>query len=262
MRVEKGKRMTQHGATALQDHEVVSHEEWIAAGKALLTKEKEFTHRREELARQRRALPWERVNKEYVFDGPNGKETLSDLFEGRSQLIVYHFMFSPEANQGCAHCSFWADHYDATLVHLNHRDVSFVVISRAPIGKIEASKRRMGWRFKWVSSGNTDFNYDFQASFRPEDIREGTAIYNYRPLNMDIADREGISLFYRDESGQVFHTYSTYARGIDMVNATTSSWTWYPRAATSRGSSSPRNGFATTTATTTPVRNGAGTKGA
>jgi predicted dithiol-disulfide oxidoreductase (DUF899 family) len=212
--------MTQHGSTALQDHEVVSHEEWIAARKALLAEEKVFTHRREELARKRRALPWERVKKEYVFEGTNGRETLSDLFDGRSQLIVYHFMFPPEDDQGCPHCSFWADHYDPTLVHLNHRDVSLVVISRAPVAKIEAFKKRMGWRFKWISSGNTDFNYDYQASFRPEDLKRGTAVYNYGPLNMDVADREGISVFYRDESGQVFHTYSTYARGIDMVNAT------------------------------------------
>lgn len=212
--------MTQHSSTALQDHEVVSHEEWTAARKALLTKEKEFTHRREELARQRRALPWERVEKPYAFDGPDGKETLSDLFDDRSQLVVYHFMFPPEADEGCPICSFWADHYDAPQVHLSHRDVSFVVISRAPLGKIERFKKRMGWRFRWVSSGNTDFNYDFQASFKPEDLKQGTAIYNYGPLNLDMADREGISVFYRDESGQVFHTYSTYARGIDMVNAT------------------------------------------
>jgi predicted dithiol-disulfide oxidoreductase (DUF899 family) len=212
--------MSQHTAPALQDHDVVSHDEWIAARKALLAEEKEFTHRREELARRRRALPWEKVEKEYVFDGPRGKESLSDLFDGRSQLIVYHFMFPAEDDQGCPICSFWADHYDATLVHLNHRDVSFAVISRAPLAKIEAFKKRMGWRFKWVSSGGTDFNYDFQASFRPEDLKRGTAVYNYVPFTLEMADREGISVFYRDESGQVFHTYSTYARGIDMVNGT------------------------------------------
>lgn len=212
--------MTQHSTTALQDHEVVSHEEWIAARKALLAEEKEFTHRRDELTRQRRALPWERVEKRYVFEGPDGKESLSDLFADRSQLIVYHFMFAPEDDEGCPICSFWADHYDGTLVHLDHRDVSFVVISRAPFGKIARFKQRMGWRFKWVSSGNTDFNYDFQASFKPEDLKQGTAIYNYVPFDMEMADREGISVFCRDLSGQVFHTYSTYARGIDMVNGT------------------------------------------
>jgi predicted dithiol-disulfide oxidoreductase (DUF899 family) len=212
--------MSQHTASALQDHDVVSHDEWIAARKALLAEEKQFTHRREELARRRRALPWEKVEKEYVFDGPKGKESLSDLFDGRSQLIVYHFMFAPEDDQGCPICSFWADHYDATLVHLNHRDVSFAVISRARLAKIEAFKKRMGWRFKWVSSGNTDFNYDLHASFRAQDLERGTAVYNYEPLNVDMVDREGVSVFYRDESGQVFHTYSTYARGIDMVNGT------------------------------------------
>ena len=212
--------MTQHSSTAIQDHEVVSHEEWVAARKALLAEEKIFTYRREELARQRRALPWEKVEKRYAFDGPTGKETLPGLFAEKSQLIVYHFMFPPESDEGCSSCSFWADHYDATQVHLDHRDVSFVVISRAPLAKIEAFKKRMGWGFKWVSSGATDFNYDFQASFRPEDLKRGTAIYNYAPFNLDMADREGISVFYRDESGQVFHTYSTYARGIDMVNAT------------------------------------------
>ena len=136
--------MTQHTSTTLQDHEVVSHEEWIAARKALLAEEKAFTHRREDLARQRRALPWERVEKGYVFDGPDGKESLSDLFADKSQLIVYHFMFPPEDDEGCPSCSFWADHYDATLVHLDHRDVSFAVISRAPFGKIERFKQRRG----------------------------------------------------------------------------------------------------------------------
>jgi predicted dithiol-disulfide oxidoreductase (DUF899 family) len=173
--------MTQHSGAAIQDHEVVSHEEWIAARKALLAEEKEFTHRREELARRRRALPWEKVEKDYVFEGANGKESLSDLFDGRSQLIVYHFMFPPEDDEGCPHCSFWADHYDATLVHLNHRGVSFAVIARAPLAKIEKFKKRMGWRFKWLSSGNTDFNYEFQVSFRRKDLEEGTAVYNYGP---------------------------------------------------------------------------------
>jgi predicted dithiol-disulfide oxidoreductase (DUF899 family) len=212
--------MSQHTTTTLQDHDVVSHDEWVAARKALLAEEKEFTHRREELARRRRALPWEKVEKEYVFDGPKGKQSLADLFDGRSQLIVYHFMFGPDDDQGCPICSFWADHYDATLVHLSHRDVSFAVISRAPLARIENFKQRMGWRFNWVSSGNTDFNYDFRASFRPEDFKRGTAVYNYEPFNVEMPDREGINVFYRDESGRIFHTYSTYARGIDMVNGT------------------------------------------
>ena len=212
--------MTQHTGTALQDHEVVSHDEWVAARKALLREEKEFTHRREELARRRRALPWEKVEKDYVFAGPAGRATLAELFDGRSQLIVYHFMFSPEDDQGCPHCSFWADHYDAALPHLNARDVSFAAIARAPLPQIEKFKQRMGWRFRWVSSHDTDFNYDYQASFRPADLQNGDAVYNYAPLAANSTDLQGISVFYRDESGQIFHTYSTYARGIDMVNPT------------------------------------------
>jgi predicted dithiol-disulfide oxidoreductase (DUF899 family) len=212
--------MTQHTDAALHDHEVVSHGAWVAARTALLREEKELTHRREELARRRRTLPWEKVEKDYVFEGPTGKATLSDLFDGRSQLIVYHFMFLPEDDQGCPHCSFWADHYDATLPHLNARDVSFAVIARAPLPQIEKFKQRMGWRFTWLSSGNTDFNYDFQVSFRRKDVEDGNATYNYEALKMNTTDLQGISVFYRDEAGQIFHTYSTFARGIDMVNPT------------------------------------------
>jgi len=165
-------------------------------------------------------LPWEKVEKQYVFEGPNGKETLADLFGQRRQLIVYHFMFNPESSVGCAHCSFWADHYDGVLVHLDHRDVSFAAISRAPLERIEAFRKRMGWRFKWVSSGGTDFNYDYQASFTPAAIKSGSVFYNYRQSQAGPADREGISVFFRDDAGAVFHTYSCYARGIDMVNGT------------------------------------------
>ena len=203
-----------------REHKVVSHEEWIAARKALLASEKKFTQLREQLSQQRRDIPWEKVDKQYAFDGAGGRETLSDLFAGKSQLVVYHFMFAPGQDQGCPHCSFWADHYDGTVVHLNHRDVSFVVVTRAPLSKIEAFKKRMGWRFTWVSSGQTDFNYDFQASFTPEAIKDKAVFYNYENSAMGMADREGISVFYKDETGAIFHTYSTYARGIDMVNAT------------------------------------------
>jgi predicted dithiol-disulfide oxidoreductase (DUF899 family) len=201
-------------------HPVVSPEQWLAARTALLQKEKEFTRLRDELSLQRRALPWEKVEKSYVFDGPQGQERLADLFQGRSQLVVYHFMFSDANEAGCPHCSFWADHYDGMVAHLAHRDVTFVAVSRAKLPKIEAFKQRMGWRFTWVSSGQTDFNYDYQASFRPEDITSGAAVYNYAPLNAKMADREGISVFYKDAGGTVYHTYSTYARGIDMVNGT------------------------------------------
>ena len=201
-------------------HKVVSHKEWVAARKALLKKEKQFTRLREQLAAERRALPWERVEKEYEFDTPKGKETLPDLFAGKSQLVIYQFMFASEWDEGCPHCSFWADHYDGMLAHLKERDVSFVVVSRAALAKLEKFKLRMGWRFKWVSSGPTDYNYDFQASFRPEDIGHGRVLYNYETGNMRMTDREGISVFYKDQNGSIFHTYSTYARGIDAVNPT------------------------------------------
>jgi len=200
--------------------EVVSHKEWIAARKALLRKEKKLTHLREQLAEQRRALPWEKIEKEYEFDTPNGKNTLPELFAGKSQLVIYQFMFAPEWDEGCPHCSFWADHYDGMLAHLNQRDVSFVVVSRAALSKLEKFKLRMGWRFKWVSSAPGDYNYDFQASFRTEDVRRETAFYNYKTVKMRMMDREGISVFYKDSKGTIFHTYSTYARGIDAVNPT------------------------------------------
>lgn len=211
---------------AVPAHPVVSHEAWLAARTALLAKEKEFTRLREELSRERRELPWERVEKAYVFDAPGGRESLADLFEGRSQLVVYHFMFAPEWEQGCASCSFWADNFDRLGVHLRQRDVSFVAISRAPLAKLEAFRRRMGWHFKWVSSGGNDFNYDYQVSFTPESIADGTAVYNYAATGMRMrgapaipSDLPGISVFLRDGSGEVYHTYSTYARGIDAMNA-------------------------------------------
>src|SRR6202051_5020332 len=163
--------MTNDGSTSIEAHSVVPHEEWLAVRTAFLAKEKEFTRLRDELSRQRRELPWERVDKEYVFDGPNGKETLAELFENRGQLVVYHFMFPPDWDEGCLHCSFWADNFNGLGVHLNHRDTSFVAISRAPITKIEPFKNRMGWGFKWVSSFGTDFNFDYHASYTPEQIQ-------------------------------------------------------------------------------------------
>jgi len=201
-------------------HKVVSQKEWIAARKALLKNEKKLTHLREKVAEERRALPWEKVDKEYVFDTSNGRETLADLFGDKSQLVVYQFMFAPEWNEGCPHCSFWADHYDGMQPHLKQRDVSFVVVSRAPLDKIEPFKKRMGWQFKWVSSGQTDYNYDYQASFHAEDIKRKKGFYNYQTFPINVTDREGISVFYKDETGAIFHTYSTYARGIDAVNPT------------------------------------------
>lgn len=200
-------------------HTVVSHDEWNKARAKFLLKEKKFTRLRDELSEARRALPWEAIDRAYTFDGPDGKATLADVFDGRSQLIVYHFMFAPGAKAGCPHCSFWADNFNGIDVHLAHRDVSFLAISRAPRAKLEAFERRMGWSFKWVSSFDTDFNYDFQASFKPEDIARGPVLYNYVKEQMPMQDREGVSVFYKDAAGATFHTYSCYARGIDLLNS-------------------------------------------
>ena len=199
-------------------HRVVSHKAWIEARRKFLAKEKKFTGLRDELARQRRALPWEKVEKQYVFDGPKGGETLAELFDGRSQLVVYHFMFAPDWNEGCKHCSFWADNFNGLGIHLNHRDVSFIAISRAPLAKLDAFKKRMGWSFKWVSSGQNDFNYDYQASFTPKEVESGAAFFNYSKSDVGVTDREGVSVFYKEEGSAVFHTYSSYARGIDILN--------------------------------------------
>ena len=204
----------------VHDHKVVSERQWLAARRALLAREKRYTRLGDRLSRDRRRLPWVRVDKPYVFDGPNGKETLSALFGRRSQLIVYHFMFPPEWAAGCPHCSFWADHYDGTLVHLNHRDTTLVAISRAPIAKIKKFQARMGWRFKWLSSAGSDFNYDFHASFTEEENRKQTALFNFERTDAGFTDREGLSVFYKDARGDVYHTYSTYARGIDVLNGT------------------------------------------
>jgi predicted dithiol-disulfide oxidoreductase (DUF899 family) len=200
------------------DRSVVSQDEWIEARTRLLAREKEFTHARDELSRARRALPWVPVEKEYTLDGPGGPVTLRELFRDKSQLIVCHFMFSPEDDAGCPSCSFWADNFDGIDVHLHQRDVQFAAVSRAPRQKIEAFKRRMGWSFPWLSSAGSDFNYDFNVSFTPEQLARDEDFYNYRRGNAGMPDREGISVFYRDENGDVFHTYSAYARGIDMVN--------------------------------------------
>jgi len=201
-------------------HKVVSREHWIAARKRLLVNEKKFTHLRDRLAEERRKLPWVKVDENYVFEGPNGRETLAQLFGKKSQLIVYHFMFGPGWKEGCPHCSFWADHYDGMQPHLKARDVSFVVISRAPWPEIKPFKKRMGWSFKWMSSNRNDFNYDYHVSFRPEDIQRKRVFYNYVTGPMPMTDREGISVFVKDKKGNIFHTYSTFARGIDIVNTT------------------------------------------
>jgi|SRR2546426_6689972 len=202
----------------MQNHRIVSREEWLVARKEHLAKEKELTRLRDQLSRERRNLPWVRLDKKYVFDGPKGKESLSDLFEGRSQLVVYHFMFHPSWEEGCKSCSFWADNFNGIIVHLNHRDVTTVAISKAPLAKLEAFKKRMGWSFKWVSSFDTDFNRDYHVSFTPEEMERGEMYYNYDTHRFPSEEAAGISVFYRDEQQNIFHTYSCYARGLDMLN--------------------------------------------
>jgi predicted dithiol-disulfide oxidoreductase (DUF899 family) len=205
-------------AHPIQTPRVVSHDQWISERVAFMAKEKEFTRLRDELSRQRRELPWERVTKSYVFDGPEGKETLAELFQGRSQLVVYHFMFSPSWTEGCKSCSFWADNFDGIDIHLAHRDITFLAISRAPLPKLEAYRKRMGWRFKWVSAGESGFNQDLRVSFDPEAARNGTAYYNYGTGVQPQEEMPGISVFHQDRNGGIYHTYSTYSRGIDLMN--------------------------------------------
>jgi predicted dithiol-disulfide oxidoreductase (DUF899 family) len=199
---------------------VVSQSEWLAARKDLLTQEKEFTRYRDALSAKRRELPWVRVEKDYVFDGSNGKETLSDLFHGKSQLIVYHFMLGPDWKEGCPGCSFLGDHFDGSIPHLNARDVSFSAVSRAPIAQVEAFKKRMGWRFKWVSSNATDFNFDFQVSFTKDQIANGKISYNYDQREFPREEAPGLSVFCKNAAGEIFHTYSTYGRGLDILLGT------------------------------------------
>jgi predicted dithiol-disulfide oxidoreductase (DUF899 family) len=197
---------------------VVSREEWLAARRALLVKEKELTRRRDAVARERRELPWVRVGAEYSFDGPQGKESLADLFAGRSQLLVYHFMYPPSWEAGCRSCSFWADGYAGSIEHLAHRDVTMVVVSRAPIEKIEAFRRRMGWSFKWVSSSGSSFNRDFGVSFTPEEIASGRPIYNFGTAAFGVEEAPGVSVFAKNDAGEIFHTYSCFSRGLDALN--------------------------------------------
>jgi predicted dithiol-disulfide oxidoreductase (DUF899 family) len=202
-----------------QTPRVVSHQQWVTERAAFLAKEKELTRLKDQLSRERRDLPWEKLTKSYVFEGPRGPETLADLFEGRTQLLVYHFMFGPERKEGCFACSFVADHFDATLPHLGARDTTLVVISRAPYPKLEAFRHRMGWRFKWVSSGGNDFNYDFGVSFTDQQKAAGVVWYNYGSTEYPGPDREGASVFARHD-GDVFHSYSTYGRGVEALMGT------------------------------------------
>jgi predicted dithiol-disulfide oxidoreductase (DUF899 family) len=210
--------MRNDGSRDIKGHPVVSRDQWLSARTAFLAKEKEFTRLRDDLSRQRRELPWVKIDKPYAFEGPNGKESLAGLFADRSQLLVYHFMFDPTWDAGCKSCSFWADNFDGIDVHLNHRDATFLAISRAPYDKLRAYRQRMGWSFKWVSSYGSDFNYDFQVSFPPEEVAKGSVHYNYTMNKAYGPEAVGVSVFYKDEAGQVFHTYSCYSRGVDMVN--------------------------------------------
>jgi predicted dithiol-disulfide oxidoreductase (DUF899 family) len=203
----------------MQPNRIVSADEWTKERKAFLGTEKEFTRARDRLSAERRALPWVKVDKVYLFDTPEGRKTLPGLFDGRSQLIVYHFMLGPDWEEGCQSCSYLADHFDGALIHLAQRDVTFVAISRAPLAKIEAFKRRLGWRFPWVSSFGSDFNFDFHVSFK-DDEADKNVEYNYEQQEIDSDEMPGASVFYKDESGTVFHTYSAYARGLDILVGT------------------------------------------
>ena len=204
----------------LPAYEVVSRSEWLVARKDLLSREKEFSRQRDALSAARRALPMVKIDKEYVFDGSKGKETLADLFEGQSQLIVYHFMLGPGWGEGCKSCSFLADHFDGATWHLPHRDVIFVVISLAPLSEIQAYQNRMGWRFKWLSSHGNDFNFDYHVSFTPEEEKKGEVYYNYGTQEFVSDELPGLSVFYKEENGDIFHTYSAYARGLDILIGT------------------------------------------
>lgn len=199
-------------------NKVVSREEWVKVRKDFLKKEKEFTRLRDELTAERQSLPMVRVEKNYIFEGMDGKFSLSELFQGKSQLVIYHFMFGPDWEEGCKSCSFWADNYDGVGVHLEHRDIRLITVSRAPLEKLEAYKKRMGWQFDWYSSDACDFNQDYQVTFAKEDLEAGKVYYNYHETTFGAGEAPGISVFYKDSEGEVYHTYSTYSRGVDMMN--------------------------------------------
>ncbi len=215
---EQKERNDKKEEEVLDNHKIVSQSEWMEARKDLLVKEKEFTILRDQLNQKRRDLPWVQVNKEYVFDGPDGKQNLSELFDGRSQLIVYHFMFGPSWDAGCPSCSFWADNFNKIIIHLNQRDVTMIAVSRATYDKIAAYQKRMGWDFNWISSYDNEFNFDYHVSFTQEELAKKETFYNYVAQDTGVSEKEGVSVFFKNHSGQIFHTYSTYARGIDMLN--------------------------------------------
>jgi len=208
------------GEAALKHHRIVSSEEWLVARKELLIKEKELTRLNDQLSAQRRNLPWVKIDKTYEFDTLTGKQTLADLFEGRSQLIIKHFMFGPGWKEGCVGCSFGSDHIDGANMHLKHHDVTVVAVSRAPLAEIEPFRQRMGWHFKWVSSYNSDFNFDFYVSATKEDIERGEMYCNYKMQPLQGEEMSGLSVFYKDEEENIYHTYSTYGRGDEKILGT------------------------------------------
>jgi predicted dithiol-disulfide oxidoreductase (DUF899 family) len=201
-------------------HKVVSRDEWLELRKSLLVEEKELTQRHDQLAVKRRDLPWVKVEKHYQFDTNQGRQSLADLFHGRTQLVVYHFMFGPEWREGCPSCSFVSDHFDGMLVHLAARDVTMIVVSRAPLAKINDFKQRMGWKFNWVSSHGIDFNYDFHVTFTDEEIAQGEVDYNFTKQEFPSKEGPGVSVFAQDGEGHIFHTYSSYGRGVEQLMTT------------------------------------------
>lgn len=202
----------------MHSNKVVSRSDWLLAREAHLVREKEFDRQRDALSLERRELPWVKVDADYRFEDVDGPVSLSDLFRQRSQLVIYHFMFHPDWDEGCPSCSFWADNFDRIITHLNHRDVSMLAISRAPIKKIETFRKRMGWSFRWVSSFESNFNRDYQVSFTPEQLDSGDVVYNYKKGGFSGPEAPGVSVFCKNADGEVFHTYSTYGRGIDKLN--------------------------------------------
>jgi len=202
----------------MQNHNVVSRDEWLEARRKLLQEEKDFTRLRDQLSQKRRNLPWVKVEKEYSFEGPDGRQELAELFEDKSQLIVYHFMYGPDWEEACPSCSFWADNFNGINIHLKHRDANLVAISRASFEQIQAYKKRMAWDFKWLSSHGSDFNYDYQASFTADEMESGEMFYNFKMGSFPADESPGVSVFFKNPDGEVFHSYSCYARGLDMLN--------------------------------------------
>lgn len=202
----------------MTEHALVSKEEWLITRRKFLEKEKAFTRMRDELSAERRALPWVQVKKDYLFETADGKMSLADLFGQQNQLIVYHFMFGPDWEEGCPSCSFWADNFDRIVVHLNHRDINLIAVSRASVDQLEGYRKRFGWSFQWASSLHNDFNRDFEVLLTPEEVEQQANKYNFATRPFPVEEAPGISVFYKNESGEIFHTYSCYARGLDMLN--------------------------------------------